>query len=210
MLRFKVQQPSEKEVEVEINKMYDSFRFFFCKKPYNILSNITTCNNAYIIQDGFFTRCIDSFHYPLHYKVVQERNIREFFHHHFKQHMNVTTNALREVTQAYKQVQQCYYEGFEKDTRLSASQKTKIGLIKKHYEAECRVWKEFSTTHISLLSMLPSFEEHIKHEFSHFKKFNLKQRKRYKADMRQHKKLMVCVKEEMSLVFDAIKKLFKR
>lgn len=210
MLRFKVEQPSQKDVALEVNKMYDSFRFYYCRKPENILSRITIANNSYIVQDGFFTRCVDSFHYPLHHKVVQERNIREFFHHHFKQHMTVTTNALREVTQAYKQLQQCYYKGYEKDTRLNALQKTKIGLVKKHYDAEVRVWKEFSTTHISLCSMLPSFEEHIKHEFAYFKKYMVKLKKKYKADMRQHKKLMVCVQEELTLAFDAIKKHFRR
>ena len=208
-MNFKLRQPTPMEVEKVISTMYESFRFYYCQKPGNVLSQLVCVNDAFIVQDGFFTRCVTAFHHPLHYKIILERNIREFFHHHFKQHMSVTTNALNEVRRAFNQVQRCYYKGYERDPRLSSVQKTKIGLIKKHYETELRVWEEFSTTHIGLCSMLPCFEDHLKHEFKYFKKHACKVRKKYTQNYKKHKKLMLCVHEELYLAVDAIKKHFK-
>jgi hypothetical protein len=206
MFNIKIATPSTEMVQQETINVHQQFRLYYYKKKRCVHKLICTANNGFLLQSTLHWKIIDSFYDTLNYKILNEKNIREFFMYFIQTLLKKYNLLLNDLRDAYQLLRKCKLKG-----NNSRAHVAKERMLKKRYEEQLRDWNKESLTYVTVRSMLPSINEHIKQEIMWSKEvFLKKQRKRYNSDLRLHKHRMRIVFDEMYLAWDAIKFIYQR
>jgi len=136
---------------------------------------------------------------PVNYKLLEETNIRDFFHyhlHHSMQHLQQEANKLNQViTKTKEKIETLFVQGKQ---QISST-------LKAFYEKCVHKWKYYQMLNTAMKQMIASINDHIKREIVYFKKYREKQRKKIKYHYKNHQIYFRSVHHEIHCFFKVYK-----
>lgn len=199
-----ISPPAMPEIIQQAKEIHYSFREYYYTNPYCIVNELIVPNYGVLLYDNIlFWKVVDK-HDPSEFKQANHQNIHEFFKRFINERLFITNNILATLMDAKSKLEEIYVPNYKIDTFLTRSEKRKIEISYKHYEAELRIWEVFICEHNALCSIISTMHGHVVLEWEYSKKYLKEKIKKFNRNKKRHENWMQSVFVEMEFAWDAI------